>query len=190
MDHSQMDHSMHTSMDMGNGGMDHGGMGHGGMGKGDMCSMNMIFTWSTDNLCVVFRWWHIRTHTDLLLTLVAVVLLGMGYEYLKVLGARLDAKSASRYPGGRVPLLDESPVNQSSSGAADVASPYTASPPADRLRLSRALLYCFQVFYSFFLMLVFMTYNGWLMLAVTFGAFLGYYTWGYRQPARRDMSCH
>lgn len=35
-----------------------------------------------------------------------------------------------------------------------------------------------------------MTYNGWLMVAVTFGAFLGYYIWGYRQPSRRDLSCH
>lgn len=76
MDHSGMDHSMPMP--------DHGDM--------DMCSMNMLFTWDTTNLCVVFKWWHVRTNLDLLLTIVAVVALGAGYEYLRLVAKRFDAR--------------------------------------------------------------------------------------------------
>jgi copper transporter 1 len=36
--------------------------------------------------------------------------------------------------------------------------------------------------------LIFMTYNGWAMLAVTVGAFIGSYLWG--DGKSRAMSCH
>ncbi|TQV99806.1 ctr copper transporter [Cordyceps javanica] len=79
MDHSQMDHSGH--------------MGHGGDGMADMCSMSvrtrcslrllMLFTWDTTNLCIVFERWHIRSTPGLVASLIAVVLIAMGYEGLR-----------------------------------------------------------------------------------------------------------
>lgn len=76
MDHSKMNHDM----PMPGGPMD------------DMCSMSMLFTWDTTNLCVIFKWWHVRTSFDLFATLVAVVLMGMGYEYIKLMARRYDAR--------------------------------------------------------------------------------------------------
>ena len=38
--------------------------------------------------------------------------------------------------------------------------------------------------------LVFMTYNGWVMMAVTFGAFLGYVVFGHGMSATKDGACH
>jgi hypothetical protein len=43
----------------------------------------MLFTWDTNNLCIVFRWWHIRSTPGLILSLLAVVVLGAGYEALR-----------------------------------------------------------------------------------------------------------
>lgn len=83
MDHNAMDH----------GGMDHGGMGDGG--DMDMCSMSMLFTWNTKNLCLVFDWWHVRTSFGLVLTLLTVVALGMGYEYIRQIARIYDARCAS-----------------------------------------------------------------------------------------------
>ncbi|KAM0447276.1 hypothetical protein ACHAQK_000823 [Fusarium lateritium] len=81
MDHGHMDHS----------GMDHGDMDHGhGGGMKDMCSMNMLFTWNTNNLCIVFRQWHVRSTTSLFFSLVAVVLLAVGYEALRPLSRRYE----------------------------------------------------------------------------------------------------
>lgn len=43
----------------------------------------MLFTWNTENLCIVFKSWHIRSTAGLIFSLLAVVLLGMGYEALR-----------------------------------------------------------------------------------------------------------
>lgn len=43
----------------------------------------MLFTWDTTNLCIVFEQWHIRSTAGLLFSLIAVVLIGMGYEALR-----------------------------------------------------------------------------------------------------------
>ncbi|KAG8420974.1 copper transpport protein, variant 2 [Metarhizium acridum] len=77
---------------MNHAGMDHGDMGHGDHGgMEDMCSMSMLFTWDTTNLCIVFRQWHIRSTPGLIFSLVAVVLLAMGYEALRALSRRFEA---------------------------------------------------------------------------------------------------
>lgn len=43
----------------------------------------MLFTWDTTNLCIVFKWWHIRSPLSLTLSLLAVVALVAGYEALR-----------------------------------------------------------------------------------------------------------
>ncbi|QRW21273.1 copper transport protein CTR2 [Rhizoctonia solani] len=73
----------------------------------------------------------------------------------------------------------------------------TLSPGA---RISRAALYGAQVFLSFFLMLVFMTYNAYLILAVVLGAAIGHYVFGAQMDAEavlsnagvgaKGMACH
>jgi len=45
--------------------------------------MQMLFTWNTENLCIVFKWWHIRSTFGLIASLVAVVALVAGYEALR-----------------------------------------------------------------------------------------------------------
>lgn len=58
-----------------------------------------------------------------------------------------------------------------------------------RVRLVKAAFYAVQVFYSFFIMLLFMTYNGWIMLAVAAGAFIGYTGFG-SGSATKSVACH
>jgi hypothetical protein len=107
-----MDHSAHhAAMDHGN--MDHGG--HGGHGAMDMCNMNasislplstpqpvtnipsqMLFTWDTTNLCIVFKWWHIRSPLSLTISLLAVVALVAGYEALRESIRRYEVWVAKR----------------------------------------------------------------------------------------------
>lgn len=43
----------------------------------------MLFTWNTKNLCIVFESWHIRSTAGLIFSLLAVILIGMGYEALR-----------------------------------------------------------------------------------------------------------
>lgn len=50
----------------------------------------MLFTWDTTNLCIVFRQWHIRSTTSLIFSLLAVILLAVGYEALRSLSRRYE----------------------------------------------------------------------------------------------------
>lgn len=128
--------------------------GHGAHESSDMCQMSMLFTLDPNNLCVVFKWWHVRNYLDLLLTIIAIIILSAGYEFV-------------RY---RIRILES-------------ASIIETDP-----RATRALGYAFLVGYSYFLMLIFMTYNFWAMISVCIGAFLGHYLWG--DKSARQLSCH
>ncbi|KAK3177262.1 copper transpport protein [Lecanicillium sp. MT-2017a] len=180
MDHAHMDHSQHMAMDP-----PHDG-GHGGMD--DMCSMSMLFTWDTNNLCIVFRQWHIRSTLSLVVSLLAVVGIGIGYEAL-----RSVSRSYEMYINGQVDALPNAadnaqvPVTEST----PFLRPGQTRPEASRRgHLIKAILYAVQTFYAFMLMLIFMTYNGWVMVAVTLGAFFGYLLFGETTSATKDNACH
>jgi len=157
MDHSHMDHS----------GMDHGG--HGGMGDEKGCTMNMLFTWNTEHLCIVFKWWHIRGPTSLIFSLLAVVLLGAGYEAIR--------SGSRRY---------EQWVNKRQ----DEVTRRNQVEVTKRAHIIKAILYAVQNFYAFMLMLVFMTYNGWVMIALSIGTFVGYLFFGTNTSSTKDTACH
>lgn len=147
--------------------MNHGDMD---MGHGDSCSMNMLFTWNYKNTCVVFRWWHIRKLSDMLLSFLVILALGYLYEYMRYYIYKSQANRGSSLTSG------------------------TNNTDHRRNKLYSSCWYGLQVGYSFMLMLVFMTYNGWLMIAVVLGATWGHYSWGSRvKPLAEDipsMACH
>jgi copper transporter 1 len=176
MDHSQMDHSK----------MDHGDMDHGHGDMGDMCSMNMIFTWDTNNLCIVFRSWRITTTTSLLFSLAAVVLLSVGYEALRALSRRYELalqRQVDSLPNtaGDPSLTETTPFFQPGQNQAQAGQ---------RAHIIKGLLYAVQNFYAFMLMLVFMTYNGWVMISVSVGAFIGYVIFGQSTSSTKENACH
>ncbi|KAJ3468788.1 hypothetical protein MRS44_002853 [Fusarium solani] len=132
-------------------------------------AMEMLFTWDTKNLCIVFRQWHIRSTSSLVFSLVAVILLAVGYEALRSLSRRYEEALDKRVR----------------------ATPRQNQEQADqRAHLIKAVLYALQNFYAFMLMLVFMTYNGWVMISVSLGAFIGYVFFGHRTSATKDNACH
>ncbi|KAF2421026.1 Ctr-domain-containing protein [Tothia fuscella] len=159
MDHSQMSHAT----------MDHGNMGHGDM---DMhrCSMNMLFTWSTQDLCIVFRGWRIHNTFTLITSLLAIIILTAGYELVRELSRRYEAACSAKLEGMPRKRRSRAEVEKST-------------------KLVKAGFYAVQVFYSFFIMLLFMTYNGWIMLAVAVGAFVGYLAFG-NSSATKSVACH
>lgn len=63
---------------------------------------------------------------------------------------------------------------------------------SNQQRLTRALFYMAQVFVGFFLMLIFMTYNGYLMAATVLGAGIGFFYFGGDTLATstKALSCH
>ena len=50
----------------------------------------MLFTWNTQDLCIVFRWWHVSGTLSLIISLLAVVALGAAYEALRSASRRYE----------------------------------------------------------------------------------------------------
>ncbi|KAF3051549.1 hypothetical protein E8E11_009396 [Didymella keratinophila] len=157
--------------------MDHGHMDHDmpGMDHGHKCNMNMLFTWDTTDLCIVFRSWHISGTFSLIVALIGIILLTAGYEAVREASRRYEAHSNKVLEGRR--------------GGDDLRGRNAGSSAEQQAKLVKAALYAVQVFYSFFIMLLFMTYNGWIMLAVAVGAFVGYLLFANSSPTK-SAACH
>ncbi|KAH8202643.1 hypothetical protein TruAng_003244 [Truncatella angustata] len=189
MDHSQMDHS----------GMDHGDMDHGGHGgMTDMCNMNlttadgiecepqMLFTWDSTNLCIVFRSWHVRGTASLVFSLLAIVAICVGYEAVREATRRYESWADKR---------QETAPREHGDGHVTENTPFLWTgrnqvEVSKRAHVIKATLYAVQCFYAFMMMLLFMTYNGWVMLAVFVGNFIGYIMFGNSTKATKETACH
>ncbi|KAH9484858.1 Copper transport protein ctr6 [Psilocybe cubensis] len=207
--------------------MDHGG--HGGHDGHDMptmarCKMNML--WNTDiiDTCIVFKSWHIRTSTGFLLSCLAIVALGVLYEYLRGVQRDLDKRIALSLAAGKAKGRERSRTRDGDSGQSEgnvatlvdveevdseeaglltgrraLKSSLTGTPVPPVSRALRAAVYGATVFLSFFLMLVFMTYNAYLIFATVLGAALGHYIFGAtinvdailsESSGGKGMACH
>ncbi|CAH0049791.1 unnamed protein product [Clonostachys solani] len=163
-----MDHHAH----MNHGDMDHGDMDHGDGGMKDMCNMNMLFTWDTNYLCIVFRQWHVRSTSSLIFSLLAVVLIGIGYEAIRAFSRRYELASSKRVdslPSVLDSVTESTPFLPAGQSQAQLGQ---------RTHVVKGAL------------LLFMTYNGWVMIAVTLGAFFGYLIFGKSSSATKENACH
>ncbi|CAK5281329.1 unnamed protein product [Mycena citricolor] len=194
------DHSMH-SMDM-----DHGG--HGGHDGHNMpavqCSMNMLWNTQIVDTCIVFESWHIRSQAMFLGSCIAIVALAVFYEYLRAFAKSVDVRIALALAGpgkGKSRSSSRPRSDDEDAGLLTGRRVFnihtTGTPVPPMLRVLRASLYGATVFLSFFLMLVFMTYNGYLIFATVFGAALGHFIFGgtinvdaLLSDDTKGMACH
>jgi hypothetical protein len=51
----------------------------------------MLFTWSTENLCIVFEGWRITGTASLIFSLFAIILMTAGYEAVREASRKYDA---------------------------------------------------------------------------------------------------
>ncbi|KAK0670772.1 Ctr copper transporter family-domain-containing protein [Cercophora samala] len=195
MDHSHHDHSHHEMMDH-SAHMGHGDHGAGGDNQ-NMCNMNMLFTWDTRNLCIVFRQWHISSTFTLFVSLLAIVALAAGYEALREAIRRYEAAVTKR--ANSVPREIESQYQDDEESEQDAeTAPFFGAVIAGqnrdevtkRAHIIKSVLYAVQNFYAFMIMLIFMTYNGWVMLACSLGAGLGYLLFGGQTTVAKETACH
>jgi len=169
------------------------------------CSMNMLWNTQIVDTCIVFRSWHVTSTASLIGSCIAIMALGVFYEYLRVFQKSLDARIAltlvangkgkTRASSGR-----SSPSEEDAgllTGRRMFKIPSTGTPVPFLLRALRAALYGATVFLSFFLMLVFMTYNAYLIFATVFGAALGHFIFGgtinveaLLSQESKGMACH
>jgi len=159
--------------------------------------MNMLFTWDYHNVCVVFRQWQITTPLSLIISLLGVVAIVAGYEALREAIRQFEARTNKRIETvpRDLPTTHGDGEDDQEEHIAET-TPFFRRPghnrddAAKRAHVIKSVLYGVQNFYAFMIMLIFMTYNGWIMVAVSVGAGLGYLLFGGRTAATKDTACH
>jgi copper transporter 1 len=135
----------------------------------------MLFNWDTENICVIFSWWHINGIGTMLLACLLTAVFGIIYEAIRNTARRYDARL----------IQEERRQYQSESESEEEAGVHRTlhgAPEGMIIYFSRNQ----QIVRS----LLFMTYNGFLMLAVVFGAGIGHFLFARKSGAERSLSCH
>lgn len=151
------------------------------------CKVWMLWNSQIIDTCVVFKSWHIRSNAGFVLSCFAIVLLGIFFEWLRSYARRVDRKILAKASKGRVRLAD------SREGSRERGEDAPKFPAVSRAsQVYRSILYAITVFISFFLMLVFMTYNAYLILSTVVGAGIGHYLFSEfgLEGEDKGMACH
>jgi copper transporter 1 len=167
----------------------------------DMCTTHMLWNTQTIDTCIVFPSWHIHSNAQFVLSFAAIVCLGVFYEYLRLFQRNVDGCIRERVNKGKRALSPSPSSGRSTPERAEedlaLLNGRRARQAANRTTLPvhyralRAVLYGASMSLSAFLMLVFMTYNGYLIFAVVAGAAIGHYLFGGSvEPDSKGMACH
>ncbi|XP_066274278.1 protein SLC31A2-like [Branchiostoma lanceolatum] len=133
--------------------------------------MPMSFYWSNQAI-ILFDGWSVQDATGMAFSVIAIICVGALFEGLKRLVgwvAKGKKMSVNRDTGETSDLEERTPLLKS---PPDVA---LTRKRKFRFHLAQSLLHVLQVVLAYCLMLVVMTYNGWLAGAVFLGAGLGHF---------------
>lgn len=153
-------------------------------GHGDHMMMKMTFYFGYKNVELLFAGLVINTPGGMVGACIAVFLLAVFYEGLKI---------------GREFLLRRNQVNVRYNsmpvpGADGTVLMETHKTVGQRMlslaHFFQTFLHIIQVVVSYFLMLVFMTYNGYLCIAVAAGAGFGYFLFSWKKAVVVDITEH
>lgn len=109
---------------------------------------------------IVYSWWHTYTPLGLMLSCITVVALSAGYEFLSFWQRIRDAEARQ---------AETSYMSVTTGGTRPYQSPG---------KLNRTLLYGLRSLWSIKLMLIMMTFNGYLILSLVTGSILAHWILG------------
>jgi len=174
-------------------GMDHGGMtmgttttaapaaaatgasSMGGMGSGNGCKISMLWNWNTIDSCFLASSWKITSNGVFAGSCIGVVLLVISLEMLRRAVKEYDRFLINKH------LKSLPAATRSSKAGSDDGSPApNCSPIVDKgyrptifEQAIRALLHMVQFAVAYFVMLLAMYYNGYIIICIFLGAYIG-----------------
>lgn len=147
-----------------------------------MHMMKMYFHFGVDET-VLFSGWKISTVGGMVASVIGIFIMGMLYEGLKYFREFLFKQYVSNIQFSTVAITGES-------GRVSQVHKVEKHKMLSWAHAIQTTLHIIQIIVSYFLMLIFMTYNVWLCLAVVLGAGVGYFIFGWKKASVVDITEH
>ncbi|KAK6363596.1 Copper Transporter integral membrane protein that functions in high affinity copper transport [Orbilia blumenaviensis] len=162
------------------------------------CKISMLWNWYTVNACFISKTWRVSSEGIFALSCIGVILLVISLEFVRRMQREYDrhiirhaTAAATTQTAGAGKLAEEgshvsaSPdpnqirgFNNASSRLARFLRPFNFRPSFLQ-QVVRGLLYMVQFGAAYFVMLLAMYYNGYIIICILIGAFLGFTLFGY-----------
>ncbi|KAH7364564.1 Ctr copper transporter [Rhexocercosporidium sp. MPI-PUGE-AT-0058] len=152
----------------------------------------MLWNWNTVDSCFIARSWHITSNGMFAGCCVGVILLVMSLEFLRRLGKEYDRFILRQHTRHQASILSTNSIANSESGTGtsptiagkDNGTTVACTPQANRAAMApfrpnilqqmiRATLHMTSFTVAYFVMLLAMYYNGYIIICIIIGAWLG-----------------
>jgi copper transporter 1 len=159
-------------------------------GAATLTIQQMLWNWNTIDACFVSKSWHINTQAQFAGTCIGVIMLVLLLELLRRAAKEYDRKILRDYRAFHEAIDSDSSESshsalkktQSKDPLAKVkalvfrpnADPNGKFRPGLGQQLVRATLHLLQFAVAYFIMLLAMYYNGFIIISIFIGAFLGF----------------
>ncbi|PLB37853.1 high-affinity Cu transporter CTR3 [Aspergillus candidus] len=161
---------------------------HAGMHMSS-CKISMLWNWNTIDSCFLSSTWHITSNSEFAGSCIGVICLVLVLELLRRIGREYDAfiiRRARLAQHNQYLSLSLAPTDTSTTAPAAATATFTPTTagttaetgpstirPKPTEQLIRAVLHTLQFAVAYFIMLLAMYFNGYIIICIFIGAFLG-----------------
>lgn len=161
--------------------------------SGNSCKISMLWNWNTVDSCFIARLWHVRSKGAFAGSCIGVFLLVVASQWLHRFAREYDVALIKKYSGrsgmekldSELLYSDEAP----NVGAYTLSHRWMLKPlnesgvkPNVVEHLVRTSLFTVEWGVSYIIMLLFMYYNGYIIISCILGAFFGRFLFTYSEP--------
>ncbi|KAF2703136.1 Ctr-domain-containing protein [Pleomassaria siparia CBS 279.74] len=160
------------------------------MGAG-ACKISMLWNWYTVDSCFLASSWHNTSKGMFAGSCIGVIFLVISLEMLRRAGKEYDRYILAQYTQSSTSAHASSISSTAGLSTTNFAkdSPAPSHTPVKRFRPSvaqqavRALLHMAQFAVAYIIMLLAMYFNGYIIICIFIGAFLGFFAFGWESLA-------
>ncbi|KAM7211884.1 Ctr copper transporter family domain containing protein [Rhypophila decipiens] len=145
--------------------------GMGGMGGG--CKISMLWNWYTIDSCFIASSWRITSPGMMAGSCIGVILLTMSLELLRRTVKEYDRFLIRQHTARRASADGKTSPPDAGSDNGVAPAPAAGYRPKIWEQAIRAFLHMTQFAVAYFVMLLAMYYNGYIIICIFIGAFLG-----------------
>ncbi|KAI1205174.1 Ctr copper transporter [Annulohypoxylon truncatum] len=157
----------------------------------------MLWNWNTIDSCFLASSWHITSSGMFAGSCIGVILLTMSLEFLRRTGKEYDRYLVRKHSSTPVAAMPTSSRDSDSKDAIASSAPMNSGVghsggfrPTIFEQAIRALLHMVQFAVAYFIMLLAMYFNGYIIICIFIGAYIGAFVfhWEYMDGGRSATS--